>query len=163
EWFELHGPRDTRPETQKRLLAVTPGQTREQNSREVLTRFASRAYRRPATKGEVDRLVKLVELAEKLGGEGERVRPMRVRGVLVSPKFLFRVELDDRPDSPGPHPISEWQLASRLSYFLWSSMPDEELFALAGKGQLSKDLDRQVKRMLQDPKARALTENFATQ
>ncbi len=163
EWFELRGPADTRPETHKRLLAVTPGQSKEQNTREVLTRFATRAYRRPATRDEVDRLVKLVEQAEARGEKWEAGVQLAFQAVLVSPKFLFRVELDDRPDSPEPHPISEWQLASRLSYFLWSSMPDAELFDLAARGQLSKDLDRQVKRMLQDPKSRALVENFATQ
>lgn len=83
--------------------------------------------------------------------------------VLVSPKFLFRLELDDRPDSAEPHPLDEFQLASRLSYFLWNTMPDQELFELAKRGELSKDLDAQVRRMLKDPRSRSLVENFAMQ
>jgi mono/diheme cytochrome c family protein len=163
EWFELHGPRDTRPETQKRLLAVKPGQTKTENTREVLTRFASKAYRRPATKDELDRLVKLVEKTEASGEKWEAGVQLAMQAVLVSPKFLFRVELDDRPTSTEPHPIDEWQLANRLSYFLWSSMPDEELFELARKGELTRNLEAQTRRMLKDPKARALVDNFAMQ
>jgi hypothetical protein len=86
-----------------------------------------------------------------------------LQAVLVSPKFLFRIELDDRPNTPQAHPIDEYQLASRLSYFLWSSMPDEELFALAAKKQLTSQLDAQVRRMLKDSKAKSLVENFAMQ
>ena len=70
----------------------------------------------------------------------------RFQAVLCSPKFLFRVELDHRPDSAEPHPLDDHQLASRLSYFLWSSMPDEELFALAEKKQLHQNLEAQVRR-----------------
>ena len=88
---------------------------------------------------------------------------MAMEAVLVSPKFLFRVELDDRPDTAGPHPIDEYQLASRLSYFIWSTMPDQELLDLAGKNQLTANLDSQVRRMLKDPRSSALVENFAIQ
>src|SRR5439155_11122460 len=88
---------------------------------------------------------------------------LAMQAVLVSPKFLFRLELDDRPDSPDPHPIDEYQLASRLSYFLWSSMPDDELFELAARKQLTPNLEAQVRRMLKDPKAEALVENFGLQ
>ena len=73
------------------------------------------------------------------------------------------IELDNRPNDAGPHPIDEYQLACRLSYFLWSSMPDDELLALAAKKQLAANLDAQVRRMLKDPKAKALTANFAGQ
>jgi hypothetical protein len=128
-----------------------------------LTRFATRAYRRPATKAEVDRLVKLASSAGERGESWEAGIQLAFQAVLVSPKFLFRVELDDRPDSAEPHPIDEYQLASRLSYFLWSSMPDEELLSLAGKKALAANLDAQVRRMLKDPKADALVENFALQ
>jgi hypothetical protein len=84
--------------------------------------------------------------------------------VLVSPRFLFRVELDPQPDDPrAQRQIDEWELASRLSYFLWSSMPDEELFDLARRNQLRDQLEPQVHRMLRDPKAHALVENFAGQ
>jgi hypothetical protein len=83
--------------------------------------------------------------------------------VLLSPKFLFRNELDS--DAPGvePQPLDEFQLASRLSYFLWSTMPDDELTRLAGEGRLTAELESQVKRMLADERASALVENFAMQ
>ena len=77
-----------------------------------------------------------------------------MQAALISPKFLFRLELDNRPDSTVARIRStNIQLASRLSYFLWSSMPDDELFALAAKNQLTANLESQVRRMLQDPKA----------
>jgi hypothetical protein len=87
-----------------------------------------------------------------------------LQAVLVSPHFLFRGELQPEPDNPkAVHPINEFALASRLSYFLWSSMPDERLFALAERGALRRNLASEVKRMLKDPKSRALVENFAGQ
>ena len=88
---------------------------------------------------------------------------LAMQAVLCSPKFLFRAELDDRPDSPDVRPLDEFQLASRLSYFLWSTMPDEALTELAAKNQLRANLDAQVNRMLQDPKSESLVENFALQ
>ncbi len=87
---------------------------------------------------------------------------MAVEAVLVSPHFLFRVERDRR-NQKAPHPINEFELASRLSYFLWSSMPDEELFRLAQHGELRSHLEEQVRRMLKDPRSHALVENFAGQ
>src|SRR5439155_1362721 len=84
--------------------------------------------------------------AESKGGKWEAGMQLAFQAVLVSPKFLFRVELDDRPDANEAHPITEFQLASRLSYFLWSTTPDEELLSLAGKGQLTANLDKQVQR-----------------
>jgi hypothetical protein len=84
--------------------------------------------------------------------------------VLVSPKFLFRLELEDRPDSPEPRPLDEFALANRLSYFLWASMPDDELFDLAAKKQLTANLEPQVQRMLKDKRAtKSLVDNFAMQ
>src|SRR5439155_14051276 len=125
--------------------------------------FATKAYRRPVTAAELGRLVKLAEGAEAGGEKWEAGIQLAMQAVLVSPKFLFRVELDDRPDAADPHPIDEFQLASRLSYFLWSSMPDDELFALAAKKQLAANLEPQVRRMLKDPKAKALVDNFVLQ
>src|SRR5262249_34673447 len=91
---------------------------------------------------------------------------LALQAILVSPNFLFRVETDAEPNNPkAVHPINDFELASRLSYFLWSSMPDDELFDSAKNGTLRKDknLEVQVKRMLKDPKSNALTENFAGQ
>ena len=87
-----------------------------------------------------------------------------LQAILVSPKFLFRVELDsDAPGATAIRALNEYELASRLSYFLWSSMPDDELFKLAARGKLRENLDRQVSRMLRDSKAKALVQNFAGQ
>jgi hypothetical protein len=166
ESFQMTGPSDTRPETHRRLLAVTPGKPKTEQTREVLTRFASRAYRRPAAPGEVNRLVALVDAAQKRGDSWEAGLQLAMQAVLVSPKFLFRVELDERAATianVSPRPLDDYQLASRLSYFLWSTMPDDELFDLAAKKQLSSRIDAQVRRMLKDPKAASLTENFALQ
>jgi hypothetical protein len=163
EFLEMIGPKDTRPAFQRKLLTIAADKPKPERTRAMLDHFASKAYRRPGTKAEVDRLAKLVESAESRGEKWEAGLQLALQAVLVSPKFLFRVELDDRPDSPQPHPIDEYQLASRLSYFLWSSMPDDALFDLAAKKQLTPNLDAQVKRMLQDTKAKALTENFAVQ
>src|SRR5438445_13489899 len=87
-----------------------------------------------------------------------------MKAVLVSPHFLYRIE-DDTKNPSEVRTINDFEFATRLSYFLWSSMPDEELFALAAKGDLRKPgvLETQVKRMLKDPKAKALSENFAGQ
>jgi len=159
ESLVFEGPLDTRPASHRKLLAVDSKLPRREQTREVLQRFATRAYRRPATTDEIERLIKLAESVEKW----EAGIQLAMQAVLVSPKFLFRVELDDRPDSPDAHAIDEFQLASRLSYFLWSSMPDQELFDLAAKKQLSANIDATVRRMLKDPKSSALVENFAMQ
>jgi mono/diheme cytochrome c family protein len=144
-------------------------------ARRILTEFARRAYRRPVSPQEVERLLQLVDKARQDGDGPEEALQVAFKAVLVSPHFLFRIERDPAPDEkrslplpaeryvPGVYPISEYELATRLAYFLWSSMPDEELFQLADKGQLRQNLDAQVKRMLQSPKSRALVENFAGQ
>lgn len=159
----LDGPLDTRPATQRKLLACDPSKPRREQTQEVLERFASRAFRRPATPDEVDRLVRLAETVESSRGKWEAGIQQAMTAVLCSPKFLFRLELDDQPLSAEPRPLDDYALASRLSYFLWSSMPDEELFALAARKELSANLEAQVKRMLADPKASALVDNFVMQ
>jgi Protein of unknown function (DUF1592)/Protein of unknown function (DUF1588)/Protein of unknown function (DUF1587)/Protein of unknown function (DUF1585)/Protein of unknown function (DUF1595) len=163
EKFQLEGPLDTRPASHRKIMAHKEGLEKREAAREILTRFASRAYRRPATKDEVERLLKFVDLAEKNKERWEAGVQLAIQAVLCSPKFLFRVELDARPDSADAHPIDDYQLASRLSYFLWTTMPDEELFDLAAKKQLHANLKPQVVRMLKDTKSYALVENFAVQ
>jgi hypothetical protein len=163
QYVALDGPLDSRPATHKKLLACDESKPVAERSREVLERFASRAYRRPVAPDELARLLKLADARLAKGDKWEAAMQFAMTAVLVSPKFLFRVELDDRPDSANPHPLDEYQLASRLSYFLWSSMPDQELFDLAAKKQLTANLDAQVKRMLRDPKAQALVDNFVMQ
>jgi hypothetical protein len=163
ERAELEGPLDTYPPTHRRLLACTGSKPPREQAREVLGRFTSAAYRRPATEAEVERLVEFFEDVRSRGESREAAFRLAMQAVLVSPKFLFRLELDDRPDSDAPHPLDDYQLASRLSYFLWSTMPDEELFGLARRKELAGNLDAQVRRMLGDPKAKALVDNFAMQ
>src|SRR5262249_55017194 len=94
----------------------------------------------------------------------ERGIQVALTAALVSPHFLYRVELDPEPNNPSAiHPVNEFELASRLSYFLWSSMPDEELYRHAEQGTLRTNLEGQARRMLRNPKSKALTENFAGQ
>ena len=152
------------PPSQQKLLAHTPGLEPRQAAREIITRFATRAFRRPVTPEEVERILSTYDAAEKEGERfDERLRLALCR-VLVSPHFLFRIEVDPPGAKAGEaYPISELELASRLSYFLWSTMPDEELFELAVAGKLRENLTAQVKRMLADPKSSALVENFAGQ
>lgn len=161
--LSLDGPVDTRPYAMRRLIDGVKADKPEERTREILTRFASRAYRRPATTGEIDRLVKIVAEVEAGGEKWEAGLQLAIEAVLASPKFLFRAELDDRPTALDTRPLDEFQLASRLSYFLWSSMPDDELFAAARKNELSKNLDSHVRRMLADPKIAALVDQFAMQ
>jgi hypothetical protein len=163
ESLSLEGPLDTRPASHRRLLAADENLTEEQQTRQILERFVSRAYRRPATEDELDRLVELTKVVTSDSGNREEGIQFAMQAVLCSPKFLFRAELDSNPADSVPRPLDDHQLASRLSYFLWSSMPDDELFDLAKAGQLRSQLDVQVRRMLKDPRSDALVDSFAMQ
>ena len=160
-WAE--GPLDTRPDSQLEILACTPDIPQIDQTREVLTRLLRRGYRRPPTETEVEELVEFVASVQAHGTKWEAAIQQAIKVILCSPKFLFRLELDDRPQGPEPYAIDEFQLASRLSYFLWRSMPDDELFELALQNQLTANLDAQVKRMLADPKATEMARDFGTQ
>ena len=160
-WAE--GPLDTRPDSQLEILACTPDIPQVEQTREVLTRLLRSGYRRPPTETEIEQLTQFVGAIQADGAKWEAGIQEAIKVILCSPKFLFRLELDDRPQSPDPYPIDEFQLASRLSYFLWSSMPDDELFELAAKNQLTDNLEAQVKRMLADPKATELARDFGSQ
>ncbi|MCU1257399.1 MAG: hypothetical protein JWO80_284, partial [Bryobacterales bacterium] len=132
----------------------------------IVANLARHAYRRPVTKADLDALMKFVALAKQNGEDVDHGIQLALEAMLVSPHFLFRIERDPDPtDSLRIHRVSDIELASRLSYFLWSSMPDEELLAFAEKGTLHEPsvLDAQVKRMLGDSRASALAENFAGQ
>jgi hypothetical protein len=163
EGFVVTGPLDPRPAFQREMMALVTGKPKAEQVRGILKNFADRAFRRPVAEAELARLQKLVEKVEAGGEKWEAGLQRALEAVLVSPKFLFRVELDDRADSPQAHPVSEYQLASRLSYFLWCTMPDDELLRLAGKNELTPNLEAQVRRMLKDPRARTLVDNFAMQ
>ena len=168
-YIEVTGPTGVEPqlpESHRRIFARMPANPGEEPAvaREILSRFTHRAWRRPVTPAEVDRLLGLYRGARTSGGGFEGAVKHALTAVLVSPHFLFRGELQQDPDNPQSiHDIDEHALASRLSYFLWSSMPDDELFALADAGRLRRNLDAQLRRMLRNPRARAFTENFAGQ
>jgi hypothetical protein len=118
------------------------------------------------SKAEVAQLARFVKLAEAEGQPADRGLAVAMTAMLVSPHFLFRVERDLHPADPSAaHPISDLELASRLSYFLWSSMPDDELLRLAEQKKLRAPgvLDAQIQRMLKDTKSAALAANFAGQ
>jgi hypothetical protein len=132
----------------------------------IVASLARRAYRRPVTGADIDPLVAAYDAGRSAGGGFDDGVRWAVEALLVSPKFLFRVEHDPVDAAPGdPYRISDLELASRLSFFLWSSIPDDELVDLAAEGELSDPavLERQVRRMLADPRAQALVENFAGQ
>ncbi|MFM7320854.1 MAG: DUF1592 domain-containing protein, partial [Armatimonadota bacterium] len=131
-----------------------------------LAPLARRAFRRPLRTGELDRLVRLALTARDRGQSYERGMQLAIQGMLVSPHFLFRVELDPRPDDPkAKRSLDDFELATRLSYLLWSSMPDDALLARASTGTLGKPevLRAEVRRMLRDPRSAALADNFAGQ
>ena len=135
----------------------------EPAAREVISTFAHRAWRRPIEPTEVDSLMGLFERANKRGDKFDRAVRLALEAVLVSPHFLFLAEPE--PAKSGVQPLASVPLASKLSCFLWSSMPDAELLSLAEKDQLADTnvFRAQARRMLKDPKAAALGERFALQ
>lgn len=132
---------------------------------QTLNALAPRAFRRPVSADETTRLLALYSLGAGAEKDFARGLKLALEGVLLSPHFLFRVELDPSPTSLDVHPLGDYELATRLSYFLFRSTPDDALLALAKGGTLRDPtaLRAQVERMLQDPRASALTEDFAGQ
>jgi mono/diheme cytochrome c family protein len=170
--FEVDGPLDPRPEDypalHQRIIAVRPenGRSTLDAAKANLQPLLKRAFRRLPTGEEVNRFASLVEGAVNQGDSFEQGMQVALTAVLVSPHFLFRAEGQGKGDDSNTiHPIGNFELASRLSYFLWSSMPDDELLASAERGKLQEDavLEQQVRRMLADPKSDALVQNFVTQ
>ena len=132
----------------------------------IIENLARRAYRRPVAQEEINSLKGLLELARESGDSIEQGMRLVLQAVLVSPHFLFRIERDPDPNDPAVvHEVDPYELASRLSYFLWSSMPDERLMARATSLELLDDavLEEEVTRKLADPRSQALIENFAGQ
>lgn len=133
--------------------------------------FLSRAYRRPATTEEVERAMQLVEQSHNAGGSFQQAIRLVVQLALASPSFLFRSEapptedahLADENVTADSYPLDDYQLATRLSYFLWSTMPDEELFRQAAAGTLHENLDAQVNRMLASERSDQFVRNFGEQ
>ena len=138
---------------------------RKAYAREVLGKFASKAFRRPVDVRTLDRLVKIAEETYSLPNKNfpQGVGQAMI-AVLASPRFLFRIEGSEPSGSArGFALVDEYALASRLSYFLWSTMPDDELTGLANRGELRKNLPAQIKRMLADGRSEALVKNFTGQ
>src|SRR5262249_35919582 len=129
-------------------------------ARPIIERFAERAFRRPVEPEELERIVQIFRLADDRGESFERSMQLALTVVLASPRFLFLVEPED---TRGDRALTEFELASRLSYFLWSSMPDDTLLREAKAGKLRANLRPQVVRMLADSKAQAFVENFTGQ
>ena len=132
-------------------------------AREVINTFAYRAFRRPVESSELEKLLVLFDRAQARGDSFEASLRLPLKAVLISPNFLFLVE--QQPPEDGVYELGDYQIATRLSYFLWSSMPDDELMKLAGKGVLHEEniLRQQVERMIRDPRSIALGQNFASQ
>ncbi|HLY19994.1 MAG TPA: DUF1592 domain-containing protein [Bryobacteraceae bacterium] len=158
-------PSDVERASRKKILICDPN-SGQACVRKILTALSRRAYRRPPTPEELASLMKFVSLARSRGGSPEQGIQLAIEAMLVTPQFLFRIEHDPNPtDRQDVHRISDYELASRLSYFLWSSMPDDELLNLAGDQKLHEPavLDGQVRRMLADKRASAFAANFAGQ
>jgi hypothetical protein len=168
-YYEVVGPiggEEVLPDSHTRLVTVYPGTLDHASAaRKVIGDFARRAFRRPVTVQELDKLVAIYQTVRSKGDPYERGIQVAVTAVLAAPSFIFRTEADATPSSGGTEALGSYALASRLSYFLWSTMPDQELFDLAAAGRLTdpKVLEAQVERMLKSPKSRALADDFAAQ
>jgi hypothetical protein len=163
--FNVQGPGETA--TRDKIFICHPtGSADEQACAEkILSNLAHHAYRRPVVADDMAQLIALYKEGAKDGGFESGVR-LALQKILVSPDFLFRAEIDPPGAAPGTvYRVSDVELASRLSFFLWSSTPDDALLAVAEKGQLHDPsvLQAQVKRMLADPRSAALVKNFTGQ
>ena len=162
--YDVRGSGDT--PSRDKIFACRPSGAQDEEfcAKKILSTLARRAYRRPVTDTDVEDLLSLYRAGSSRGLEAGI--DMALQGMLVSPEFLFRIERDPPNLTPATaYRISDLELASRLSFFLWSSLPDEQLLNLAEQGML-KDrevLEQQVRRMLQDSRSKALVENFAGQ
>ena len=148
-----------------RVAEPSDTQSFEQAARTCIRRFAARAFRRPVEDAEVDPLMRLVARAQARGDGFDAAVKLALRGVLASPRFLFLAERSRGDGGSAPYRIDDWELAARLSYFLWSTCPDEALADRARSGTLHQPevLAAEVGRMLDDPRSAALAQEFAGQ
>jgi len=163
--YDVRGPGDT--ESRRRIFVCYPSTADEELpcARDILSTLVRRAYRRPATEADLDDLLPFFNEHRAEAGF-ERGIQKALERLLVSPQFLFRIERTPEGATPGrPYPVTDLELASRLSFFLWSSIPDDLLLDTAIQGRLSDpaELDRQVRRMLADPRSESLVGTFAAQ
>lgn len=167
DYVELTGPLSAPiyPASHRRIVPYEPANGKEESTaREFIRAFAKRAFRRPPTNDDLERLMAVWRSGFKGGSFDEGMR-LAVQACLSSPRFIFRQE-QDPPGTVGKvRALDGYEVATRLSYFLWSSMPDDELFALAASGKLTNPtvIRSQVQRMIADPKCQALADNFAGQ
>ncbi len=160
------GPGET--PSRARIFQCTPTTVSEESgcAREILGTLARRAYRGPVAEADLAVLLEFYEMGRADGGSFDAGIELALRRLLVSPEFLVRIEADPATVDPAtPYRVSDFELASRLSFFLWSSIPDDELLTLAERGELSAPatLERQLRRMVADPRSGSLTSNFAGQ
>jgi hypothetical protein len=153
--------------SRKKIFVCRPSRAADEEpcSRQILSALARRAYRRPATENDVKTLMTFYQMGRE-GADFDRGIEMALRRILADPQFLYRREAEPATVVAGaPYRIHDLDLASRLSFFLWSSIPDDELLTIASKGRLSDPsvLERQVRRMLADPRSEALVVNVAGQ
>lgn len=163
-----HKPKPGTPPTpfEKVVFAASGGAVAPRNAaKQVVEKLARQAYRRPVEPREVERLLGLFDKAVAKGAAFEDALKPVFKAILVSPNFLLRIERDRAKDPDTAYRVSDHELAVRLSFFLWSSMPDNELTAVADRGELSRPnvFEKQVRRMLASPKAKAITDSFAEQ
>lgn len=170
-WISIEGPYDPQgpgeTPSRQRIFSCHPRNPEEERpcAKSILTSLARRAYRRPTTAEDISGLMAIYELGRS-EGHFEHGLERALRALLVAPNFLFRIEVDPGESAPdAPYRVTDLELASRLSFFLWSSLPDEELLATAEQGRLGDPvvLQQQVRRMLADKRSWALVENFAGQ
>jgi len=144
-----------------RMLTPTETESTLSGAKTILADLALKAWRRPPSSEEIDRLMALYDAQRKLGLPYERAVKQTMVGVFVDPNFLYRIQASR--NSQEPYPLNDFELASRLSFALWGSIPDDELIQLASNGRLRQDpvLRGQIRRMLQDERAATLSDNFA--
>ena len=164
--YEVTGSSDTPSRREIFVCRPTAPADEEACATRILSRLARRAYRRPVTDAETKMLLRFFERGRAEGGSFDAGVQLALERLLVDPDFLLRLELDPPEVPPGAvYRLSDLEVASRLSFFLWSSLPDEPLLDIAERGTLTEPavLEQQVRRMLADPRAASLVEDFASQ
>lgn len=170
-WVEIGGPHQItgigETPSRKRIFICKPRGANDEKdcANKIISKLARTAYRRPVDSADINPLLALFNESRQDNGFDESIG-MALQGILISPKFLFRIEQDSMVQGgKNVAPVSDIDLASRLAFFIWSSIPDERLLTLAESGKLKEPdiLGQQVTRMLEDPRAFALIENFASQ
>jgi len=162
DYVDIVGPFEPRSETaaSRKLIFICNEQSVE-CARRIIQNFVRRAWRRPVTAQEMEKLTNLAAMVRRNGDSFDESIRVALQAILTSPQFLFRIEKE--PPDVAAYALNDHDLASRFSYFLWSTTPDEQLMRAADAGTLSKTLHAEVARMLKDPRADALIENFVGQ